>query len=120
MITPRTLNLASRGNWINCILRLPKGYNVADVNTSSILLEGRIKPEKIVVGGQIVMVKFARSEVQEMLGEPGYVELKVTWALKDGTEFEGTDVIRVIDKGKKNNKNQGNMTALSQKGGGKK
>jgi len=120
MITPRTLNLASKGNWINCILRLPKGYNVADVNTSSILLEGQIKPEKVVVGGQIVMVKFARSEVQEMLGEPGYVELKVTWELKDGTEFEGTDIIRVIDKGKKNNKNQGNMTALSPKGGGKK
>jgi hypothetical protein len=30
------------------------------------------------------------------------VELKVAWELKDGTEFEGTDVIRVIDKGKKN------------------
>jgi len=121
MITPRTLNLASKGNWINCILRLPKGYNIADVNTSSILLEGRIKPEKVVIAGQIVMVKIARSEVQEMLGEAGYVELKVTWELKDGTEFEGTDVIRMIDKGKKNNKNQGNMMmALSQKGGSKK
>ena len=48
-----------------------------------------------------LMVKFDRSNVQDML-EPGdEVEVTVSGQLTDGTTFEGTDTIRVIEKEKK-------------------
>ena len=47
------------------------------------------------------MAKFSRSDVQSYL-DPGEVELTVIGKLTDGTIFEGTDTITVIDKG--NNK----------------
>lgn len=43
-----------------------------------------------------LMVKFSRSAVAQIL-EPGdNVEIKVSGAFVDGTEFEGVDYIRVI------------------------
>lgn len=50
------------------------------------------------------MVKFDASTVQTWLidlGLLGNVELIVGGELVDGSIFEGTDVIRVIDQGKK-------------------
>jgi len=77
-IDPNTLNLASGGKWITCYIWLPGEYDEE----------------------QVAMAKFGRSKVQEMV-EPGYVELTVSGELVDGTRFEGTDTIKVIDKGHK-------------------
>lgn len=44
------------------------------------------------------IVRFSRSEVQGIL-DVGQVELTISGELTDGTVFEGTDIIRVIDKG---------------------
>ncbi|MHC4792615.1 MAG: hypothetical protein ACYS8Y_14540 [Planctomycetota bacterium] len=49
---------------------------------------------------QVAMVKFKRSEVQSIL-EVGEVELAIGGELTDGTRFEGTDTIRVINKRRK-------------------
>ncbi|MCK5292730.1 MAG: hypothetical protein KAR39_12040 [Thermoplasmata archaeon] len=43
------------------------------------------------------MVKFNRSEVQQLLGLGDSMPLKITGKLYDDTEFESTDEIRVID-----------------------
>lgn len=101
-ITPDTLNLASKGKWISCRIWLPEEYDVADVNSPSVFLQGEVPPEWIWFNQNenLLIAKFARSELEEIL-EPGEVELTVTGYLIDGTYFEGTDTIKVIDKGRK-------------------
>ncbi len=51
------------------------------------------------LGGGRVTVKFPRAAVQDVL-DPGDVELTVAGELRDGSVFEGTDIVRVIDPGK--------------------
>jgi hypothetical protein len=100
-IQPDTLNLQSKGKWITCHIAFPTGANVADVNSSTILLNGQVKAEWTWVDEetQVMMVKFSRSAVQAIL-QPGTVELTVSGKLNDGTRFEGKDTITVINEGK--------------------
>jgi predicted outer membrane repeat protein len=102
-IIPRTINLASRGNWITCYIWLSEGDNVADIDPNSILLEGEIEADTVEVDveRQVVTAKFGREDVQPIL-EVGDVKLTITGRLMDGTVFEGTDTIKVIDKAGKN------------------
>jgi hypothetical protein len=117
-INPSTLNLKSRGQWITCYIGLPEGYNVSDINRATILLNGTIpvapfwvdKPLESVIGDYNndtvpdLMVKFNRTQVIsyiiKSLGfEPiNFTEVTLTVAgeLYDGTQFEGSEVIRVI------------------------
>jgi len=101
-IVPRTINLTSKGKWITCHIWLSEDYNVADIDPNSVLLEDEIEAESVLVDEQeqVAMAKFSRSEVQGIFA-PGEVELTVSGELIDGTRFEGTDILRVIDKSKK-------------------
>ncbi len=113
-IDPDTINLKSKGKWITCYIELPGGYDVRDINASTILLEGSLPPIFNPKYGFVKsedsyimdhdndillerMVKFDRSDVEDMLS-PGTYNLKVSGELIDGTAFEGySDEIRVID-----------------------
>jgi hypothetical protein len=111
---PKTLNLKSRGKWITCFIELPEGYDPMDIDASTILLNGVLRPELDPVYGFVRsadlyivdhdgdgiperMVKFDRSAVQGMLSPGESVLLVITGELYDGTKFQGSDVIRVID-----------------------
>ncbi len=112
-IDPDTLNLKGKGQWITCYIELPEGYDVADIDATTVLLDWDI-PAVVDTqhgftsnldsylmdhdGDGILeyMVKFDRAGL-ETLGS-GKIELTVTGLLTDGTLFRGTDTIRVISK----------------------
>ena len=84
------------------LIWLPEGYNVADIDPNSILLEGQVKPERfwLTEDEQITIAKFDRKKVQAILAI-GEIQLTITGQLNDGTSFEASDVIKVINKGGK-------------------
>lgn len=108
-IDPDTLNLKSNGKWVTAYIELPEGYNVNDIDVSTILLEDVISAElqPTEVGDHDndeiadLMVKFDRSDVQAILEPADEVELTVTGELTDGIPFKGSNTIQVIKKGKK-------------------
>lgn len=113
-IDPDTLNLKSKGKFITAYIEL-EGADVRDINASSILLNDALSPILDAKYGFVTsedsyivdndqdgimerMVKFDRNEVQRLLAPSEEVVLTIVGSLYDGTEFEGTDTIRVISK----------------------
>ena len=103
-ISPSTINPESKGQWITASIRLPKDYDVADIDTNSILLEYSIEPQEFWINElkQAVMANFNREEVQGIL-KAGEVELTVSVQLTDGTLFDGSDIIKVGSRGHADN-----------------
>ncbi|MCK5291515.1 MAG: hypothetical protein KAR39_05825 [Thermoplasmata archaeon] len=111
---PDTINLKSQGKWITCYIELPPGNDPRDIDASTTLLNDVLAPElnpkygfaksetSYIMdhdGDGVLerMVKFNRSEVKQMLSPGDSVPLTITGKLFDGTEFEGTDEVRVMD-----------------------
>ncbi|MCK4267073.1 MAG: hypothetical protein KAX31_07305, partial [Thermoplasmata archaeon] len=100
---PDVLNLDSKGKYITAYIELPAGYNVSQIDISSIRLNGILpalgKPTEI---GDYdndsipdLMVKFHRTMVQDILAVGEEVGVTITGEV-NGTIFEGGDTIRVI------------------------
>jgi len=106
-IYPQTLNLRSKAKWINCYVELPGGYDVADINVSTTMLNDTVSAELHPTevgdydGDDIpdLMVKFNRTAVSEYILSKGImtgnVTLTIIGQLNDGTLFQGSDIIRV-------------------------
>ena len=111
-INPNTLNKQSNGRWITCYIELPEGYDVADIDASSVLLNDEVQPELNPKYGFVRspagylmdhdsdgiterMLKFDRSEVASILEAGNAVEVTVTGDVGEFL-FEGSDTIRVI------------------------
>jgi parallel beta-helix repeat protein len=109
---PDTLNLRSKGKLVTCYIELPDGNDVANINVSTIKLNGTVSAElKPTAIGDYdndaipdLMVKFDRTKVMEyilnsvsMTGKFVTVTLAITGKLNDGTPFQGTDTIRIIN-----------------------
>lgn len=108
-VNPDTLNLKSKGKWITCYIELPQGMDVKDIDVSTIKISdisgnsvdipAEKRPTRIGDndGDSVpdLMVKFDRSEVEDQ-SSPGDATITITGELKDGTVFEGFDIINVI------------------------
>ncbi|MCK5560221.1 MAG: LamG domain-containing protein [Thermoplasmata archaeon] len=102
-LDPDTLNLKSKGKWLTAYIELPEGYDVNDIDQTTISLAYTL----FEVGGEYgefdtscsLMMKFDRQAVIDILS-PGEVELTITDQLYDGQTFSGTDTITVISPGK--------------------
>ncbi len=108
-IKPATLNLAGKGKWITCHIRLPEDYDITDIypdtvriDPTGLLLEEAVWAEQIQFDEQeqVAVAKFNRSAVQSLV-TAGEAELAVSGELINGIVFEGTDTIRVTEKGGK-------------------
>lgn len=103
-IEPETLNRNSSGKWITCYIELPNGYNVEDINISTIILNEVVQAEDHPTdisdfdedGMPDLMVKFDRQDVIAILEPGNNIAITVSGKLLDDTLFEGTDYINVI------------------------
>jgi hypothetical protein len=112
-IDPDTLNLKSKGRFVTAYIEL-EGADVRDIDASSIRLNDIVSPVLDERYGFVTsedsyivdhdedgllerMVKFDRTIVEEVLSPGLSVTLRIAGQLRDGTEFEGTDAIKVID-----------------------
>jgi len=114
-IYPQALNLRSRGKWITTYIELPEGYDIHDINFSSIMLEESVPAElrPVAIGDYDedsipdLMVKFDRAEIiSYVLANVNMTELfeerfmtitlTITGYLNDDTMFMGSDTIKII------------------------
>ena len=112
-VNPDTLNLKSKGRWITAHIELPEGYNISNIDRSTILLNDTIpvdsfwldKPFESVIGDYDndgitdLMVKFDRQALIEYIRTKGIRDAEVTLAITgeaNGKSFEVTDTIKVI------------------------
>ncbi|UCE28568.1 MAG: hypothetical protein JSV85_04615 [Candidatus Bathyarchaeota archaeon] len=129
-VDPDTLSLRSQGRWITAYIELPEGYNVSDVDVSSIKLNETfsVDPDAPTQIGDYdsdgipdLMVKFNRTELTSYLynileARLDTVVLAVSGNLTDGRLFEGSEVVRTRLAGDANEDFVVDVTDLSMLG----
>ena len=114
-IYPQTLNLKTRNMWTAVYIELPEGYDVADINVSSILLNDTVSPNlrSVAIGDYDndnipdLMVKFDRQAVIDYiianvnmteLYEKRFmtITLTINGILYNGTPFQANTTIKII------------------------
>jgi hypothetical protein len=113
-IMPFVLNLKSQGRWITAFIILPKGYNITDVDFSSIKLNGTIAAERVYsfhTRMPFIIAKFDRQAVIDLImsSHPlakrhGFtrITLAISGKLVNGTAFEGNTEIWILWKTPRN------------------
>lgn len=98
-IAPKTLNLGQKGLF-SAIVEIEKGFgvSVADIDTETIAIED-VPTTRIMVKGKFIIAFFDTQQLQNV-DTGDNIELKMSGKLKDGTAFEGSDMIRIISNGR--------------------
>jgi hypothetical protein len=112
VIYPQALNLRSNGRWITARIELPEGYNLSDIDVSTIMLNNTIPVELTPIhigdcdcdGTPDLMVKFERQKVIDLIlknyqftGRFGMVTLTITGEMAE-CAFQGSDDIKIIQQ----------------------
>ncbi len=121
-VNPGTLNLKSKGKWVTVIITFPEDISTDEVDLESLELEvdgERISALWARVGDGVLMVKFSREALKEIVDGPGEVEIQVFGEIVGGGAFAGSDTITVKNPGKEGNGPHGAPAAKSNKKGGK-
>jgi len=100
---PDTLGLKNKGQKVILYIELPMGYNVAQIDISSVMLNGMVpaldKPTKVgdydSDGVPDMMVKFNKAAIQDAITVGEEVEVTITGEVA-GIGFEGSDTINLI------------------------
>lgn len=117
-LAPDTLNIKSHGQWVTAYITLPDGYNVADIDVTTLAIteligescpSGYNQPADLSFVPQVgdwdedgvwdLTVKFDRQELILYLCLDD-IAVTIEGDLTTGVHFIGTDMIRVIDRGK--------------------
>jgi len=111
-ISPKTLNLKSNGKWVTVIITFPEDISTDNVDIESLELE--VNGESISAlwaraGEGVLMIKFSRDALKDIIDGPGEVEIHISGDLVGGGSFEGSDTIRVINPGKEGPGPHGNQ-----------
>ena len=102
---PDTLNLESKGKWVTVYIELPEGYDINQINVSSIRLNDTVPAsDKLTEIGDYnddgiadLMVKFDRGSVIELIPEGvSEVTLTVSGDFTEIVRFTGEDTIKVM------------------------
>ena len=94
----KKLKLNSSGI-LKAFITLPDGYNVTDINVSTVTCEGALAftGGGVIPGKQALEAKFKIPDLKEKGVEPGpEVELTVKGEFMDGTQFEGSNTLKVV------------------------
>jgi len=102
---PDTLNVRGRGRYVTVYIELPMGYDISQIDISSIRLNGTVPAlTKLTEVGDYdsdgvpdLMVKLHRTAVQDALTVGEAVKVIITGEVS-GIIFEGSDTIRVIGR----------------------
>jgi len=92
-IKPDSLNMKNKGQWIKAYIKLSEGYDVGDIDVSTILLNNTIPAISSRVIENKLTVRFDRTEVMALLSV-GEATLTITGEV-NGTPFEASGTIRV-------------------------
>jgi len=109
-VKPDALNLKTKGRWLTVYIELPEGYNVSDIDPSTVKLNHTILVDlaaPTAIGDydnddvSDLMVKFNRTEVINYISASHVgcfsvnMTCTITGQLKTGMSFEGSDPVKV-------------------------
>lgn len=106
-IEPAVLNLKWKGNGVTAYVELPSGYDLSDIDTSTIMLNGTIRADSASAaidehhgdGLPYLMAEFDRTAVSGLILSQGIrfgnVTLIVTGQLSYGRVFRGSCIVQV-------------------------
>jgi hypothetical protein len=110
-ITPKTLNLKSRGKFITASIKLPDGFNVNQIDGNTVQIsaidEQAIEPicadktmESGIESDSCLLAKFRRRDLICVLSPGDEVTITIEGLLTSGEKFTGDDTVRIIEPGK--------------------